>query len=477
MKMGNNQSNDQGDDQCTDEEPLKEINITVNSKKVVKESVIPNMVAANLCWITDSDIHRNRTVSMEEALRDLGPGSLRFPYGHLADNYLWHSPPFDDTDGLQPRPATTSTAPGNWKWALKEDGTFKDDMDFDEYMSMSSKLGVKPLVVVNAISWKYKGGPSYQKLKKSAIEWVKYSKANNYKVAYWQIGNEVDHHQNILKREEYVKLYFDFAAAMKEVDPSIQVGPGILGNKSYYNDILAGDLNLVDFLSVHQYLFGQPGLSSYKGYRNFSGCMINNIQKATGANKTANTWKPILVTETNSFGTALPKGPTNINAMLWFELALTIQSQSMVRYLYFWGSHSPWGGNPMEQGEDAATLFDDSNYLTPRGKVCQALNRHMLSKLVHTTSSAPFIKVWASTNKPPSEVVVFIVNRDKQAHRATIDMGNFSPASVLRTWRYKGDKPLNAEYSIDTIAATISNSGDVQLALPKLSISIIHLSN
>jgi len=211
--------------------------ISIEAGNVVKK-VVPGPAGAVLCWLLDSDIHRKRNTSFEDAMREMKVGSLRFPYGHLSNNYLWHTPPYENTsNGLRAKVAIKSQAPGKWSWAVDNQGFFIDAMDFDEYMRLNKKLNLKPLVCVNAHSYKYNGGPSYDFLKTSAVEWVRYAKKKGYDGIYWQLGNEEDHHQDLITRSDYVALYIDFAAAMKAVDPNIKIGPGILSQSLHYSDI------------------------------------------------------------------------------------------------------------------------------------------------------------------------------------------------------------------------------------------------
>ena len=80
-------------------------------------------------------------------------------------------------------------------WAVNPtDGTFLKDLSFDEYVGICKRNGIEPLIVVNAQSYKYTGGPSYETLKISALEWVRYANiTKGYGIKYWQIGNEVEH--------------------------------------------------------------------------------------------------------------------------------------------------------------------------------------------------------------------------------------------------------------------------------------------
>ena len=241
--------------------------ISIDFNKITKRNIPEGAASANLCWLLDSDAKRpNNHKSFSEAINELGCGSLRFPYGHLADNYLWHTPPYDNTQkGLRPAVATQTQTPAQWDWATNKDGTFKSAMDFDEYMSMCTHLDIKPLVVVNALSFKYKGGPTINELTTSAAEWVKYAKKKNYHVEYWQIGNEVDHHPDLITKDEYVDAYQQISTAMKAVDPEVKVGPGILSKTPFFKKIITQTPDLIDFTSCHQYLWSyKESCSTYE---------------------------------------------------------------------------------------------------------------------------------------------------------------------------------------------------------------------
>ena len=112
--------------------------ISVDFSVIKKSNVNRGVASANLCWLLDSDKNnQNAKKTFAEAIEEMGIGSLRFPYGHLADNYLWHTPPFNKVKkGLRPKVATMSQAPGKWNWAVNSSGSFKNAMDFDEYMDI-----------------------------------------------------------------------------------------------------------------------------------------------------------------------------------------------------------------------------------------------------------------------------------------------------------------------------------------------------
>lgn len=64
----------------------------------LKEGVIDTGAGGmNLSWCIDSDKERPRKNSNSTMLKEMKCGSLRFPCGHGADNYLWDTPPYGGT--------------------------------------------------------------------------------------------------------------------------------------------------------------------------------------------------------------------------------------------------------------------------------------------------------------------------------------------------------------------------------------------
>jgi len=67
-------------------------NITIDASKRL-HAIPTNPGGVVSCWLMDSDIERPRQTSFTNAMKEMGVKYIRFPYGHLADNYLW------DADG------------------------------------------------------------------------------------------------------------------------------------------------------------------------------------------------------------------------------------------------------------------------------------------------------------------------------------------------------------------------------------------
>jgi len=455
--------------------------IIIDFNDIVKKNINPGSASANLCWLLDSDKNnKNPQASMEHALKELSVGSLRFPYGHLGDNYLWHTAPFNQTNkGLRPKVASMSQAPGRWDWAVRGSGSFKNAMDFDEYMALCKKLDIKPLVVVNVLSHKYKNGPSLDELIETAVEWVKYANKMNYHVEYWQIGNEVDHHKKLLSPEEYINCYQKFAKAMKAVDSTIKVGPGILQNVKYFKDIVKTYPDLIDFTSCHQYMWKYlETCKTYDLWKEHKSNYIPNVVKMQKAVR--NSAKPnmeIVITETGVAPAGKGMGNVNnVNKALWyFEVLMNEISQPNVAYSYFWGTHSPWDGNKDNDTNDVAVLLRiDDNSRKPIAEVVKLVNEEVLDNIVKTKKITGTIRTFASMNNE-GKCNVFLMNKDTKAKVVNIAL-NQLPEGIKSFSRNEviGKNPEDRKLEFTNSENVNVQGNTIELTLQPLSITVLN---
>lgn len=452
--------------------------VVFNTNNLADGVIEKGAASLNTNWLLDSDIHRPRNVSNEARFAEMEVGSLRYPYGHLADNYLWDTPPFGGT--LEPEIGSLDQTPGNFTWATNPDKTMNDIMDFDEFMAICQRQNIKPLVVVNVLSYKYNNGPTYQELKTTAVEWVKYAKQKGYEVAYWQIGNEVDHHQNIMTRAEYVNLYEDFVTDMKAADPTIICGTGILSSTGYFNDLMNRDSNLVDFTSAHQYLFGRP-VGNYNEWLNESGTVNYNSNITGMQNAINNSSKPnlpLLVTESNSFGNwdgiyaALYKG------LSWFDLLFTQQAIENVAFTYMWNSHSPWLGENVDAGIANALSNDMQNDITAMGMPLKILNttaeeRYMIpdSKVHGRTYS------YGSYSPDTGDMTLYLMNKTTSSISMTVNVNNYDPDSSYERWVFTGANQYDNRPTFKQSGSISFTNNGFTTSLPPYSLVAVKLSS
>jgi len=426
-------------------------------------------------------LRRKQPLPMSQALADMGVGALRFPYGHLADNYLWHSPPYDHTVwGLRPRVASMNQTPGLWAWAVKKNATMPNGMDFDEYMALCGKINAKPLVCVSALSFKYPGGPTYKELKASAVAWVSYAKKKGYKVAYWQIGNEVDHKENskLLSMKEYETLYVDFARAMKKVDPSAQIGPGLMSTSIYYHIFLKKYPELVDFVSVHQYMENwQKTCANYDGWRDCKDSFVDNIENASKILATEG--RPhvqLLVTETGISSSSNVGGINNTYKALWsFEIFMNELSTPSVAYTFFWGTHTPWDfhGNNVEPASDAAlALHLRTNAETPTGEILRLINGNLLEEFVATNRVSGRLRCYAMRSQDGIQCEVFLLNKDDKPLPVTFSISDATRELSIQRIEFAGRSPDDIAPIIRSNVLPIGQETVLHATLAPLSITI-----
>ncbi len=452
----------------------------VDFSNVVKDGVRRGASSMNLCWLLDSDIKRpNETQSLESALEECGVGSLRFPYGFLANNYLWHTPPYDDVEGgLRPRVATLEVAPSRWEWAVNEDGSFTSAMDFDEYIALCQRQNIAPLVVVNSLAHKMKGGVSLEELVESAVEWVKYADRMGYEVAYWQIGNEMDHHPDMISLEEYLEAYTAIASAMKAVSPDAYIGPGILGSAHFFTVIQGAVPELVDFTSAHQYMWAfKESCKDYDLWSKNDESYIKNINAMQRA--VSNSSAPdmeIVITESGISPSGQGMGSINntYKALWWFELLMSELSVRNVSYSYNWGTHSPWSGAVDSEDDDASVMFRlDDNSRKPTSEVSRFVNRNLGSAFVQSSTGEEGVRIYAMRDGDDGGVI-FLMNKLTRLTPISIDLGAI-PADVKRLSvnTLSGDDPYSRELKYKKERSIRVKRSTATLNLDPLSITVL----
>lgn len=455
----------------------------------LKDGVIEKGAGSmNTCWLMDSDIERPRGVSNEERFVEIGVGSLRFPYGHLADNYLWDTPPYG-SDPLVPKVASNTTIPGylsspdatKWGWATNSDGTLKKDLDFDEFMAVCQRQNIKPLVVVNAQAHKYKNGVTYQELKTTAVEWVKYAKLKGYKVAYWQIGNEIDHHPDVISANEYHTLYVDFVTAMKQADPTISCGPGILSSTAMLRSLLNTNADLVDFTSTHQYLFADP-YTNYDEFVNYNGADVNKniINTQNSINSSNKPDLPILITETNVIGN-WENNIANANdlykGLAWFDMLFTQQENKNVEFQYMWNSHSPWQGEFGAGGPSNGLANNISNSITATGLPVKILNDTSEERIMIPDDKVHGATYSYGTYTPQTgHMTLYLINKSTALETMNVDINGYDLNANYERYVFTGDSPYDTE-------PTYSKSGTISMtekgfttSLPPHSLVVVKLT-
>lgn len=427
-------------------------------------------------WLFDSDKERPKPTSMMDVYKRLGVESVRFPFGHLANNYLWTSPPYDHAkDGLTPRVASMSVSPAKWEWAVNPDGTFIKDLDFDEFIGQCREVGIEPVIVINVMSHKYRNGPSLDALKEAAVEWVRYANVTrDYGVKYWQLGNEQEHHPKLMTLTEYRQIYGDFSAAMKAVDPTIRTGVAVINNRQWATALLEAFPKNVDFVACHQYQWHNW---TVQGWVDFKDPVIPNA--LVMASIIRNSPRPdaeIMVTETSSQGSwADGSGkPDIMRALCFAEMLLHYSTIENLAYTHLWCTHNAWPSKDPD-GEIAGALTLE-NGLKPNAVVLGLVNRSLGDRMVQANRVAGPLRAFASHMGKDGKLVVYLINKSDKPVVADIRLNGMAPQKVQSRLVYSGAgyDDLNPKITND-VKATISG-GTVTTLVPGISLTILTLN-
>jgi hypothetical protein len=486
--------------------------ITIDPSEIFKTLKQP-LIGENLNFLMSSDKKWPRKVSMKSRIKEMNLGMLRFPYGHLADNYLFTDAPFNDgIKGLTPRVASLNTAPGTQKWAVDDKGYFPKALDFDEFMEYVITLNIEPLITVNMLGYDKKNYPNtvvtFKDLKTHAVEWVRYANVTRgYKVKYWQLGNEVASHTDKLT---YFKHYVDVAKAMKAVDPTIHIGFGDDGRKGWIKEALTNDniANNIDFLSPHQYLFGRKWTQSYHSWRDFSGTLTTKIDQLQAYADNSENHKnvPLIITEYGVTGGDYPDksrknkkksvatqfvtevdesknfGNDLWKSLVFAELTLTTYKHKNVSNMVHWNTHTSWEGEfGGYHGNTANSLNNTSeNTLTPIGQVIKLINNHTFASVISMKEKHGFVRAYATIDTENGNLALMFLNKNDKAEDIQVDLTNYSPSKDYKHWLYTGHNPED-EYpktsQYDGTHNLLKLDKNVVLSqLPPLSLTVIQLS-
>ena len=187
-----------------------------------------------------------------EAIKRVKPGMLRYPGGNFVSNYHWEN-------GIGPKSERPRVF--EYAWLTEEDNQF-GTVDF---IKICKKVNAEPYICVNM------GSGTIEE----AMNWVEYCngtgntkyanlrRAHGYhepfKVKYWGLGNEAygPWQMNHMSAEEYTKKAFEFAKAMKWIDPDIKLIACGYEQVSDWNYTVAKGLQeLIDYISAHHYSVG-----------------------------------------------------------------------------------------------------------------------------------------------------------------------------------------------------------------------------
>lgn len=505
--------------------------ISVDVGNVVRETD-RRVIGINVDYFMDGGEKLTVGGGLEAALREMGVKCLRYPGGDKSDSYLWSVPPYDG-----PRPTLAHFSRQKWPRGrlemVTEDGkTFKrPPLDFDEFMTICQNLGAEPIICCcyDSMHWEKPDdgwAPTREQLLETAVEWVRYANVTRgYGVRYWEIGNEsyLGGRHGILA-EDYARDYAMFARAMKEVDPTIRVGPnGPNGPEA----VGAGDRNAgrevswwktvfetacaeVDFLAVHSY----PCFAwhNYQTYVNgaLPETTVERLREA--AQKRGATSAAEITTDLQPFGGAVdgavealqrycspedverieialsetnsadwshligdeecwPHINTLGHALVLFDIIGSHLMHASVDMLCVWNTR--WIKNDTEQ-----QLWDalgPQNQLWPTGRATAIWGQFVRDNMVQAQGTDR-VRAFASHSPATGELSVFLLNKPCEPTTVQVVLNGGAAQASGERWVFTGKEPEDLDPTWTKVGPVEVQDGNLTLDLPGASLTVLALA-
>jgi alpha-N-arabinofuranosidase len=184
-------------------------------------------------------------------VKRLAPGFIRWPGGNVAQDYHWRW-------GVGPRDARPTWINLSWRNELEP-----GDFGTDEFIRFARNVGAEPSITVNvegrgatveeAAAWvEYCNGPTTSRY--GAMR-ARDGHPEPYRVHYWEIGNEIwgDWVRGHSDADTYARNLTRYVAAMRAVDPSIEVIAVGDNDMDWNRTVLQRAGERFEYLAIHHY--------------------------------------------------------------------------------------------------------------------------------------------------------------------------------------------------------------------------------
>lgn len=442
------------------------INLTVDVNQVIAD-VSNNPVGLGINFLQNP-------AKITTSLKNFNIGSLRFPDGVLADNYL-----FDPSNPGSPKIAIQDSNIWQVKSLGKADGTWYSNLSFDDFIKLCHSVGAEPFIVIGIDAIAYTGKAPHANSKEvlnAAVKWVEYANLiKNYDIKYWEIGNENDikrHGSDEVKwtPEKYARTVVEFSQAMKKVDPSIQIGAnGMKGlYPNWWNQIMPIIKQDVDFLVTHQYSW----IEDYQQWTDYNGTYDYNLTNALAA---INKYKPNLrlnITETSSFNPSVVHTNNTWKMLHNFEMIGQALCFNQIDYVHFWTFR--W----LEKNSYSQDIssFDNNYQITPIGFSIKTWSKFLKKKMVYTSNNQlQKINHWASYDPDTNSLNLLLLNKKQQVQSIFLKLKNYNYEKIKnnQVWVLKGAKSNSQNTTWQKLNSIPVTEKQLSLQLEPLSVTVV----
>jgi alpha-L-arabinofuranosidase len=379
-----------------------------------------------------------------EKVKALRPAFVRWPGGNVAQDYHWDW-------GIGPRderPVWT-----NLSWANELEPS---DFGTDEYVRFCRSVGAEPTLVVNvegrgataeeAAAWvEYANGPptSAGGARRAAL-----GHPAPYGVRFWELGNEIwgDWVRGHSDAETYARNYLRYQAAMKAVDPSIELIAVGDNDMDWNRTVLKLAGPQIDYLAIHHYyglremeddalnLMARP-LFYERFYQQVAG-VLRELVPGREVKLAINEWNTSLpVPRQHSMESALYAA----RLMNVFERSGDLVQMAAVSDLV-----NGWSGGLIQASRHAV-------FVTPTYLAIKLYNEHLGAERVAAEIMGPTFDTSREGRGVPCLDVV--VSRSSDGRQVYVKAVNTSPAQSLRTTITVTGVPVQPRGTIETLTA------------------------
>ena len=329
-----------------------------------------------------------------DAVRDLAPGAIRFG-GLFSRYYKWR-------EGIGP--AEKRPTMRNFVWG----GIETNRVGTHEFVDFCRRVGAEPFYCVNFLSDGEKRHAARTGDAREAADWVSYAKEQNLNLKLWQIGNETSYGTVCFTKEEAIAHTIEFARAMKQRDPSIQlIGWGDRGRdgKLWAPDMERQAGEHLDFLAIHMMgqspkrpdtvlkglLYQKDPARAREELSELADAVERRVTEIAQATK-----KPIAITEGH-----LSLSPHNTNPILFEWLSAVYHARSMNIYQRLGdririATAADFQGNRWTNTAVMVPTPRGRSFLMPAGSIARLFRRHNGTHGVAVKLAPPGLDVAAS---------------------------------------------------------------------------------
>jgi alpha-L-arabinofuranosidase len=433
--------------------------IQVKPSKVIRTISNPPL-GINMNYLRDDNNNRKDARPIQQTLKEMNVGWIRYPGGEKSDWHFWSKTPF------------TRPEPQVYGWYT---GQTKDILDFDEYMAYVREIGAEPYVVVAYDSYANTEKTKDQFLT-NAVEWVRYANIKKkYGVRYWEIGNE-NWHNKTGTPEELSEIVVEFAQKMKAVDPNIKVGASG-STDAWWRDFLPKAAKHIDFLVVSGYpCWNWKGFDYYRKHTR-----INLISPASTAIDAIKKYAPeseqerlsVVVAELNSMDWSKDGWPNRNNlghALVTFEICGQILLHEKIAFGMLWNTRWMEDDNPQE----IWYALDPSNEILPAGRAVAVWTQFLLDQMVSITEMDRVV-TFASYRPSTGALNLFFINKDNVQHSVDVNIEASERYGTAYLYRFHGKGPDDMSPSWSRLSDVNVRNNRFPLVLSHTSLTVVSL--